>query len=111
MKVSPKTPDDADRRIGLRLRDLRLQRGMSQTGLGNAIGVTFQQVQKYEKGLNRVTGARLERVASLFDVPVSFFYGDGSTSDISRLVEMYQSIADPRKREAILTLVQSMVAE
>jgi hypothetical protein len=42
---------------------------------------------------------------------VSFFYGDGSTSDISRLVEMYQSIADPRKREAILTLVQSMVAE
>lgn len=65
-----------DMQIGARLRNLRLLQGMSQNRLGQMIGVSFQQVQKYEKGINRLNAKRLVQLASIFKVPVQAFFGD-----------------------------------
>src|SRR3954462_5012034 len=64
-----------DVEIGRKIRALRLERGLSQSGLADGIGLTFQQVQKYEKGINRVSAAQLQRIADLLNTPVMFFYG------------------------------------
>ncbi len=67
--------DPRDAEIGKRVRTLRLQREMSQTDMGNLLEVTFQQVQKYENGANRISAGRLQRVAEILEVPITFFYG------------------------------------
>src|SRR3954466_11535312 len=64
-----------DVEIGRKIRALRLELGLSQSGLAEGIGLTFQQVQKYEKGTNRVPGGRLQRIAEILNTPVMFFYG------------------------------------
>ena len=64
-----------DVEIGRKIRALRLERGLSQSGLAEGIGLTFQQVQKYEKGTNRVSAGRLQRIADILNTPVMFFYG------------------------------------
>jgi transcriptional regulator with XRE-family HTH domain len=64
-----------DLEIGRKIRALRLERGLSQSGLAEGIGLTFQQVQKYEKGTNRVSAGRLQRIADMLNTPVMFFYG------------------------------------
>jgi transcriptional regulator with XRE-family HTH domain len=81
-------PRDAD--IARRVRALRLQRGLSQSALGSALGVTFQQVQKYESGTNRISAGRLYRIAQVLDAPIPFFYA----SDEERRGE-----TEPRPRE------------
>ena len=68
-----------DIEIGRKIRALRLERGMSQSGLADRIGLTFQQVQKYEKGANRVSAGRLQQIADMLEVPVMFFYGATET--------------------------------
>jgi len=60
--------------IAKRVRALRLQRGISQTELGNVLNVTFQQIQKYETGTNRISAGRLQQIAEVLDVPVAYFY-------------------------------------
>ncbi len=65
-----------DAEIGKRLRNFRNQKEISQTALGKAIGVTFQQVQKYEKGTNRISGSRLVDAATFLGVPVKSLLGD-----------------------------------
>ena len=65
-----------DAHVGSRIRLRRTMLGMSQERLGEALGVTFQQVQKYERGVNRVGASRLYDLARVFDVPVGFFYDD-----------------------------------
>jgi hypothetical protein len=69
-----KTPNPTDRYVGARVRMRRLMLGMSQTALGNSLGVTFQQVQKYEKGTNRIGASRLQQIAGSLQVPVAFFF-------------------------------------
>ena len=69
-----KTPNPTDRYVGARVRMRRLMLGMSQTALGNSLGVTFQQVQKYEKGTNRIGASRLQQIAGTLQVPVAFFF-------------------------------------
>ena len=64
-----------DVEIGRKIRALRLQRGLSQSGLADGIGLTFQQVQKYEKGTNRVSAGRLQKIADMLNIPITFFYG------------------------------------
>ena len=64
-----------DVEIGRKIRALRLERGLSQSGLAEGIGLTFQQVQKYEKGANRVSAGRLQQISDMLNVPVMFFYG------------------------------------
>ncbi|NTF72823.1 helix-turn-helix domain-containing protein [Rhizobium rhizogenes] len=76
MAEAPKKPNQIDIDVGNRIRMRRRLTGMSQMALGEALGVTFQQVQKYEKGTNRVGASRLSDVARVLGVPVSFFFGD-----------------------------------
>jgi transcriptional regulator with XRE-family HTH domain len=66
--------------VGRRIRARRLECGLSQTELGEKLGITFQQIQKYEKGKNGVSSGRLEQISDIFQVPITFFYGpDGPT--------------------------------
>ncbi|WP_273789330.1 helix-turn-helix domain-containing protein [Bartonella sp. ML70XJBT] len=67
--------------IGKRIRHRRMSMRLSQKELGNSLGVSFQQVQKYEKGLNRVSAGRLLEIANLLEVPMSFFYADIATKE------------------------------
>lgn len=69
-------PDAVDVHVGIRIRLRRTLLGLSQSELGKALGLTFQQVQKYERGANRVAASTLYRVAGALDVPVSFFFDD-----------------------------------
>ena len=66
--------DIKDIEIGQRIRALRLERGVSQTQLAGHLGASFQQLQKYERGTNRVSAGRLQRIAEFFDVPITYFY-------------------------------------
>ena len=73
-KHSPRSPNPVDIHVGTRVRLRRQLLKMSQEKLGDQLGVTFQQVQKYERGTNRVGASRLWRMSQVMDVPVSFFY-------------------------------------
>jgi transcriptional regulator with XRE-family HTH domain len=121
--MMPKQTTDVDRLVGLRITALRKARGLSQTALGTAVGVTFQQVQKYEKGLNRVGAGRLSEIAHLLEVPVSAFFeeADGATAqkqtevvDFLRvhgavdLLRAFATIEDDQLRRKVLAIVRSV---
>jgi transcriptional regulator with XRE-family HTH domain len=72
--MGTKSPDAVDRFIGARLRMRRILVGMSQEKLGEALGITFQQIQKYEKGTNRISVSRLHQIAGILGVPLGAFY-------------------------------------
>ena len=74
--MSPKAPGALDRYVGTRMRVRRLEVGMSQEKLGEFLGITFQQVQKYERGVNRIGASRLFDLARVLDVPIGFFFDD-----------------------------------
>ena len=71
-----RSPNPIDKHVGSRVRMRRMMLEMSQSTLGTALGITFQQVQKYEKGTNRISAGRLQRVCHTLQVPVSFFFED-----------------------------------
>jgi len=73
-------PNPVDIHVGSRVRLRRTLLGMSQEKLGEALGLTFQQVQKYERGVNRIGSSRLYRLSQVLDVPVSFFFDDMPTA-------------------------------
>ena len=120
-----KAPDACDADVGRRIRAQRLLCHMSQTELGNRVGITFQQIQKYEKGVNRVGAGRLARIAEVLSVPVAFFFsGDQKSSDTNdninsglsflesagavRLVRAYAQIEDPAIRRALVDLAEEV---
>lgn len=74
MRVSPKTPSAIDQRLGAQLRARRLGLGISQTELANKLGVTFQQVQKYENGMNRIPSGRMPVIAEMLGIRISDLY-------------------------------------
>ena len=78
-----KKPNPIDVHVGGRIRMRRNMLGMSQERLGESLGITFQQVQKYEKGTNRVGASRLQDIASILNTPVSFFFEDAPNKDPS----------------------------
>jgi transcriptional regulator with XRE-family HTH domain len=78
-KVRARRADSRDAEVGRRVRSRRLECKLSQTELADRIGVTFQQVQKYEKGVNRIGAGRLQRISEALEVPISFFFGAGAT--------------------------------
>jgi transcriptional regulator with XRE-family HTH domain len=124
-----------DKHVGSRLRIRRLALDMSQTDLANALGLTFQQVQKYEKGSNRVSASRLQHISQILQVPVSFFFEGApaasgipqavkgtaeapspayvadflATSDGLDLVKAFMRIEDAKLRRAIVRLVEGIV--
>ncbi|KFC65460.1 Transcriptional regulator, XRE family [Bosea sp. LC85] len=77
-----KIPNPIDRHVGSRVRMRRMLAGVSQEKLGEALGLTFQQVQKYEKGANRISASRLQQIAKMLDVPVSFFFEGAPSGDM-----------------------------
>jgi transcriptional regulator with XRE-family HTH domain len=81
-----KIPNPIDRHVGSRVRMRRVMLGMTQEKLGDALGLTFQQVQKYEKGTNRIGASRLQQISRTLDVPPAFFF-EGAPS--------FQAIANP----------------
>jgi len=127
--MSVKRPDPVDVEVGHRIRIERLARGLSQTALANQLGVTFQQVQKYEKGVNRVGAGRLTKIAEVLGVPVGTFFsgkemleGDDSkpsadaasplklltVSGAFRLLRAYSEIEDTTLRRSIVDLVEQI---
>jgi len=116
------TPVDAY--IGEKIRGYRNQQGISQDELGQKLGVSFQQVQKYEKGVNRVSGSRMEQLAQIFDIAVSDLLpvrinGNGkkkvklsnvdrivATRDGSKLVDSFVTIKDENLRAALVDLAK-----
>jgi transcriptional regulator with XRE-family HTH domain len=84
-RIKRATPVDAE--VGAKIRLRRLEVGMSQTALAEIVGVTFQQIQKYEKGSNRIGASRLQQIAQALDRPVSYFFGgDGKPSKEKGLI-------------------------
>ena len=123
-----------DKYVGARLRMRRLMLDMSQSEIANALGLTFQQVQKYEKGTNRISASRLQHLCVILKVPVPFFFegappshglpevGAGvqspsyvndflATSDGLALVTAYTRVRDPKVRRAIVALVEQITPE
>ena len=120
--------------VGSRVRQRRLLLGMSQETLGKALGITFQQIQKYEHGSNRIGASRLFTLSKVLNVPIAFFFEDmpkalvaaGSkakglsktpapfetdpmaTSETAKLVRAYYGIEDETKRRKLLMLIRSM---
>jgi transcriptional regulator with XRE-family HTH domain len=89
-----KLPNSIDKHVGGRVRMRRMMLKMSQTTLGDALGLTFQQVQKYEKGTNRIGAGRLQHIAHFLQVPIEFLFDGapgGSTKDINPLTFDYVS--------------------
>src|ERR1700710_1334755 len=80
--MSTKAPNPVDKYVGSRVRMRRIMLGMSQEKLGEALGLTFQQVQKYEKGTNRIGASRLQQIADILHVPVAFLF-EGAPSSSS----------------------------
>ena len=121
-KSRTKAPDARDMEVGRRIRAQRLVRGLSQTDLGRSLGITFQQVQKYEKGVNRVGAARLQQIATALDVPVTFFYdGDNKAREVEsllfldsafslRLLRAYSKIKDQTVQRQLVSLMESIAA-
>jgi len=86
MNVQPgpavtKVPNPIDRHVGARVRMRRMLLGMSQEKLGEALGLTFQQVQKYEKGTNRISASRLQQISETLNIPLAFFFAGAPVSD------------------------------
>jgi len=129
-----KAPNPIDRHVGSRVRMRRMMLGMSQEKLGDALGLTFQQVQKYEKGSNRIGASRLQQISLVLQVPVSFFFdgappppgeavGSGaphapddatsllSTSEGLALARAFTRISNVRLRRRIVDLVEEMAAD
>jgi transcriptional regulator with XRE-family HTH domain len=74
MMVAKKAPNPIDKHVGSRVRMRRMMLNMSQEKLGDALSLTFQQVQKYEKGTNRIGASRLQQISNILQVPVEFFF-------------------------------------
>ncbi|MDI1344542.1 MAG: helix-turn-helix transcriptional regulator [Pseudolabrys sp.] len=118
--------DPLDILVGKRIRTQRLVRKMSQSELGKQLGITFQQIQKYESGVNRVGAGRLQTIAKIFDLPVSVFFGeDNATLDASdaanetvlnflntaravKLLKDFSRIKDPAIQQAVVALVEKI---
>jgi transcriptional regulator with XRE-family HTH domain len=112
--------------VGARIRNLRLRHKLSQTALGEQLNVTFQQIQKYEKGTNRVSAGNLAQLAKFFGVPVEAFYSEvrstnakpakrneigasAADTNINRLVKAFQTLRDKTLKVKILQLAEEMV--
>lgn len=131
--MSAKTPNPIDKYVGSRVRMRRIMLSMSQEKLGEALGLTFQQIQKYEKGTNRIGASRIQQIAEVLQVPVSFFFEGGpagtpaaagmseapsptyvsdflATSEGLALTRAFTRITDPKLRRSIVDLVEQMAS-
>jgi transcriptional regulator with XRE-family HTH domain len=129
--MDKKVPNPIDKHVGSRVRMRRMMLSMSQEKLGGALGLTFQQVQKYEKGTNRIGAGRLQHISHILQVPVSFLFEGAptlhphqdsanaapspsyvsdflATSDGLALTKAFMRIKEPRLRHRIVDLVEEI---
>jgi len=129
--MAKKAPNPTDKHVGSRVRMRRMMLSMSQEKLGDALGLTFQQVQKYEKGTNRIGASRLQQISHILQVPVAFFFegapsphghGDGlkeapspayvsdflATSEGLALTKAFMRIKETKLRRRIVDLVEEI---
>jgi transcriptional regulator with XRE-family HTH domain len=127
--MAPKAPNPVDKHVGSRVRMRRLMLEMSQERLGEALGLTFQQVQKYEKGTNRIGASRIQQICDILQIPVSFLFegvpggslnAEGfveppspayvsdflATAEGLALTRAFTRIADAKLRRAIVDMVE-----
>jgi transcriptional regulator with XRE-family HTH domain len=133
--MAKKVPNPIDKHVGSRVRMRRMMLSMSQEKLGDALGLTFQQVQKYEKGTNRIGASRLQQIAHILQVPVSFFFEGApaspglspggmseapspayvsdflATSDGLSLTKSFMRIKNSKLRRRIVDLVEQIAGE
>ena len=133
--MAKKAPNPTDKHVGARVRMRRMMLSMSQEKLGDALGLTFQQVQKYEKGANRIGASRLQQIANILQVPVAFFFEGApnhdahptgsisevpspnyvsdflATSDGLALTKSFMRIKNPKLRRRIVDLVEQMAVD
>jgi transcriptional regulator with XRE-family HTH domain len=132
--ANKKQPNPIDIHVGSRVRLRRMMLGMSQEKLGEALGITFQQIQKYEKGTNRIGASRLQHIATVLTVPVAFFFEDApgtpaeaaslaesggrdyvvdflSSSEGVQLNKAFVRIKDAKLRRRIIDLVRAVAGE
>jgi transcriptional regulator with XRE-family HTH domain len=134
--ASKKSPNPIDVHVGSRVRLRRMMLGMSQEKLGEHLGITFQQIQKYEKGTNRIGASRLQAIARVLNVPVAFFFEDApgmtpvagnqgfeesqaasyvvdflSSSEGLSLNKSFVRIKDAKTRRKIVELVRAVAGE
>src|SRR6202045_2288431 len=106
--MTKKAPNPIDKHVGSRVRMRRMMLGMSQEKLGDALGLTFQQVQKYEKGANRIGASRLQQISQILQVPVSFFF---EVAPPSQRADRVEGIKDAKLRRPIVDLVEQITGE
>jgi transcriptional regulator with XRE-family HTH domain len=134
MKAKKTGPNPIDKHVGNRVRMQRMHLGLSQEKVANALGLTFQQVQKYEKGTNRISASRLHRLASVLQVTVPFFFegapqqsaktqGKGKTEpadfvneflathDGLTLTKAFMRIEDVKLRRKIVAIVEQLAGD
>src|SRR5262245_47767780 len=132
--MAKKAPNPIDKHVGSRVRMRRMMLSMSQEKLGDALGLTFQQVQKYEKGTNRIGASRLQQISQILQVPVAFLFEgapslhpqpDGvreapspayvsdflATSEGLALTKAFTRIKEPKLRRRIVDLVEEIAGE
>lgn len=118
--------DPIDVHVGSRIRLRRNLLGISQYALADTLGITFQQVQKYERGVNRVSASKLQPIAAAFGVPVSYFFektlgsangiadnalgpgGSTNEKEVLSLIRYYLKIRDPEVRKTMLTMIENL---
>ena len=132
--IGKKAANPVDKHVGSRVRMRRKMLGMSQTKLGDALGITFQQLQKYEKGTNRIGASRLQHISHILQVPVPYFFegapqltgqtkGFGkapspayvseflATTDGLALTKAFTRIREPKLKRRIVDLVEEIVED
>ncbi len=118
-KPSPRDTVSSDVELGQKIRALRIARKVSQADLGEHLGVSFQQIQKYEKGLNRVSAARLQQLAAFFDVEITDFYALfaeeavdsiilGTDPQSVRVLRAYSQIRNVETQHQLVLLIESI---
>ena len=120
-----KKPDQRDIEVARRMRAVRREKGLSQEQLGNALGLTFQQVQEYESGTNRIAAGRLHKIAEILGVPAALLFGPPSppatpagdlleladNAAILRLLRAYTRILSPKLKLALAELAEEIAQQ
>src|ERR1700720_1654365 len=122
-RMKQRSAGKPDIELGKRIRLRRVEQKISQSDLGEKLGVSFQQVQKYEKGVNRVGASRLQQIAAALDVPVTFFYdSDSKTREVEsllfldsafslRLLRAYSRIKSQAVQRQLVTLMEAIAED
>jgi transcriptional regulator with XRE-family HTH domain len=120
VKFKPRSSGKPEIEMGRKIRLRRVEQHISQADLGEKLGISFQQVQKYEKGVNRVGATRLQQIATALNVPMTFFYdGDGKTKEVEsllfldsafslRLLRAYSKIKDQIIQRQMVSLMEAV---